>query len=45
MLIGVPEACPRLGPESERPANLSGYREGRPLEEAVAEAHAIAYRG
>ena len=43
MVIGVPEACPRLAPGVDRPTNLSGYREGRPLEEAVTEAHTIAY--
>jgi len=44
LVIGAPEACPRLLPGVERPDNLSGYRAGRPLEEAVAEAHAAAYR-
>jgi uncharacterized protein len=43
MVIGLPEPCPRLQPGVERPHNLDGYRAGRPLEEAVAEAHAVAY--
>ena len=43
MVIGPPESCPRLQPGVERPHNLDGYRAGRPLEEAVAEAHAVAY--
>ena len=42
-VIGLPEPCPRLRPGVERPRNLDGYRAGRPLEEAVAEAHAAAY--
>jgi nitroimidazol reductase NimA-like FMN-containing flavoprotein (pyridoxamine 5'-phosphate oxidase superfamily) len=45
MMIGAPEACPRLLPGVERPANLAGYHAGRPLEEAVAEAHVTAYGG
>jgi len=40
MLIGAPEPCPRLLAGVERPQNLAGYRALRPLEEAVAEAHA-----
>lgn len=44
-VIGAPEPCPRVRPEVHRPATLDGYREGRSLEEAVAEAYAIAYRG
>ena len=43
MVIGVPEACPRLLPGVVRPDNLSGYRAGRPLEEAVTEAHSTTY--
>jgi uncharacterized protein len=43
-VIGAPEPCPRLLPGVHRPDTLAGYREGRPLEDAVAEAHAIAYR-
>jgi hypothetical protein len=42
-VIGLPEPCPRLQPGVARPHNLDGYRAGRPLEEAVAEAHAAAY--
>ena len=42
-VIGPPDACPRLQAGVERPHNLDGYRAGRPLEEAVAEAHAAAY--
>jgi uncharacterized protein len=37
-VIGTAEPCPRRLEEVERPANLDGYREGRPLEEAAAEA-------
>jgi hypothetical protein len=43
-LMGTPEACPRLQPGVERPKNLDRYRGGRALEDAVAEAHALAYR-
>jgi uncharacterized protein len=43
-VIGAPEPCPRLHSGVDRPQNLNGYRAGRLLEEAVAEAHAIAYR-
>ena len=42
-VIGAPEPCPRLLPGVGRPANLAGYRAGRPLEEAVSEAYAHAY--
>ena len=42
-VIGPPDGCPGLQPGVERPHNLDGYRAGRPLEEAVAEAHAAAY--
>ena len=42
-ILGEPEPCPRLMDGIERPANLAGYRPGRPLEEAVAEAYAVAY--
>ena len=45
LVIGEPEACPRLRPGVDRPDNLSGYRSGRSLEEAAAEAHATAYDG
>jgi nitroimidazol reductase NimA-like FMN-containing flavoprotein (pyridoxamine 5'-phosphate oxidase superfamily) len=44
-VVGPPEPCPRLQCGIERPRNLDGYRAGRPLEEAVAEAHAAAYSG
>jgi nitroimidazol reductase NimA-like FMN-containing flavoprotein (pyridoxamine 5'-phosphate oxidase superfamily) len=43
-VLGTPEPCPRLQAGVERPSNLAGYRAGRPLEEAVAEAHVAAYR-
>jgi uncharacterized protein len=43
-VIGLPDACPRLQPGVERPHNLDGYRAERPLEEAVTEAHAAAYK-
>ena len=43
-VIGEPEPCPRLMPGVKRPAKLAGYRAGRPLEEAVTEAHARTYR-
>ena len=42
-VVGPPEPCPRLHGGVERPRNLDGYRSGRPLEDAVAEAHAAAY--
>jgi nitroimidazol reductase NimA-like FMN-containing flavoprotein (pyridoxamine 5'-phosphate oxidase superfamily) len=45
MLIGTPEACPRLLAGVVRPQNLAGYRALRPLEEAVAEAHARSLPG
>jgi len=44
MVIGTPEPCPRLHEGVARPRNLDGYRAGRPLEEAVAEAHEVAYQ-
>jgi nitroimidazol reductase NimA-like FMN-containing flavoprotein (pyridoxamine 5'-phosphate oxidase superfamily) len=43
-VIGNPEPCPRLHGGVDRPQNLSGYRAGRLLEEAVSEAHLAAYR-
>ncbi len=43
MVMGAAEPCPRLHAGVARPANLSGYRAGRRLEDAVAEAHEIAY--
>jgi nitroimidazol reductase NimA-like FMN-containing flavoprotein (pyridoxamine 5'-phosphate oxidase superfamily) len=42
-VIGAPEPCPRTLPGVARPANLAGYRPGRLLEEALAEAHAAAF--
>ena len=42
-VIGEPEPCPRLVPGVARPATLAGYRAGRSLEEALAEAHAVSY--
>jgi uncharacterized protein len=43
-VIGEPEPCPRLLPGVTRPANLEGYRAGRPLQDALREAYAAAYR-
>ncbi len=43
LVMGSPEPCPRLHANVVRPANLAGYRAGRRLEDAVAEAHAAAY--
>jgi nitroimidazol reductase NimA-like FMN-containing flavoprotein (pyridoxamine 5'-phosphate oxidase superfamily) len=45
LLIGTPEACPRLLAGVVRPQNLAGYRALRPLEEAVTEAHAQSLPG
>jgi uncharacterized protein len=42
-VFGKAEACPRLLAGVSRPANLVGYRDGRPLEEALTEAHHAAY--
>lgn len=42
-ILGTPEPCPRQLEGSERPANLVPYRQGRALEEALAEAYAAAY--
>ncbi len=42
-LIGAPEACPRLLEGVARPESLAGYRDGRPLEAALAEAYAETY--
>ncbi|MGL4290695.1 MAG: pyridoxamine 5'-phosphate oxidase family protein [Phreatobacter sp.] len=42
-VIGAPEPCPRLMPDVERPATLSGYRSGRRLEDALVDAYAAAY--
>jgi hypothetical protein len=43
-VIGSAEPCPRLHSGVARPRNLDGYRVGRALEEAVAEAHAVAFK-
>lgn len=43
LLLGVPEPCPRRLPGVERGADLQGYRAGRPLEEALGDAHARVY--
>ena len=42
-VMGEPEPCPRLMPGVARPDILAGYRAGRTLEDAVAEAHAATY--
>lgn len=42
-IMGAPEPCPRLMPGVARPQNLVGYRADRPLQDALAEAHAAAY--
>ncbi len=42
-MVGAPEPCARLVPGVERPAGLAGYREGRPLEDALREAHAATF--
>jgi uncharacterized protein len=42
-VIGDPEPCPRLPAGVSRGADLSAYRSGRPLEEAVSEAHLHSY--
>lgn len=42
-IIGAPEPCPRLLDGVERPATLAGYREGRTLDEALAEAYRTSY--
>ena len=42
-LLGKAEPCPRLLSGVSRPANLDGYRDGRPLEEALVEMHRAAY--
>lgn len=44
-VIGAPEPCSRIPDGVERPASLSGYREGRLFEEALTEAHRAAYGG
>lgn len=42
-VLGRPEPCPRLKQGVGRPASLSLFTEGRPLDEALREAHAEAY--
>jgi nitroimidazol reductase NimA-like FMN-containing flavoprotein (pyridoxamine 5'-phosphate oxidase superfamily) len=42
-VVGEPAPCPRLLPGVERPTGLAGYRAGRLLEEALAEAYAESY--
>ncbi len=42
-VLGAPEPCARLIPGVERAAGLGGYREGRPLEDALTEAHATPF--
>ncbi|RVU14523.1 pyridoxamine 5'-phosphate oxidase family protein [Methylobacterium oryzihabitans] len=42
-LIGAPEPCPRLAGDVARPENLAAYREGRALEDALADAYRTAY--
>ncbi len=42
-VLGKPEPCPRLKQGVGRPASLALFAEGRPLDEALREAHAQAY--
>jgi len=42
-VIGSPEPCPRLLDGVTRPETLAGYREGRPLQDALTEAYAVSY--
>lgn len=42
-VLGTPEPCPRLIQGVARPETLAGYSAGRTLEDAVLEAHAVAY--
>lgn len=44
-VLGAPEPCPRLLDVVERPASLSGYSEGRLLEDALRDAHFTHYAG
>jgi uncharacterized protein len=44
-VLGAPEPCPRLLDGVERPASLSFYSEGRPLEDALRDAHFAHYAG
>lgn len=43
MVIGEPEACPRVRPESTRPLTLADYSAGELLETALQRAYARAY--
>ena len=42
-VLGAPQPCPDLTPDIARPAGLAPYQEGRRLDEALTEAHKIAY--
>jgi nitroimidazol reductase NimA-like FMN-containing flavoprotein (pyridoxamine 5'-phosphate oxidase superfamily) len=42
-VLGAPEPCARLLAGVERPSGISGYREGRPLEDALKEAHTTTF--
>jgi nitroimidazol reductase NimA-like FMN-containing flavoprotein (pyridoxamine 5'-phosphate oxidase superfamily) len=42
-VLGRPEPCPRLAPGATRPDALAAYREGRRLDETVADAHAATF--
>ena len=42
-VLGAPQPCPDLTPDIARPAGLGPYQEGRRLDEALTEAHKIAY--
>jgi nitroimidazol reductase NimA-like FMN-containing flavoprotein (pyridoxamine 5'-phosphate oxidase superfamily) len=42
-VLGQPRPCPRTVEGVKRPATLAGYAAGRSLEDAVSEAHAIAF--
>ena len=44
-VLGAPEPCPRLLDGVKRPATLSGYSEGRLLEDALRDAHFAHYAG
>ncbi len=44
-VLGAPEPCARLLDGVTRPAALASYRAGRPFEEALSEAYAMAYAG
>ena len=43
-VLGAPEPCARLVPGVARPEGIAGYREGRRLDEIVAEAHAATFK-